>query len=166
MPEQQTLTVHVCLLSDDETWEGCCSGLHPAFEEPKNPAVFMTSFACICACKHTHTHSYPNCCLSPAGWENRLPEGISHPLASSHLFCCCFPSSSLSLLLDFLHLIACVFYFAFFVFYGLFSYPLFCWVCLVFLLFFPIPQCQLCSTRRCVENNGRKWRENCGSEDK
>ncbi len=26
---------------------------------------------------HTLTHSDPNCCLSPAGWKNKLPEGIS-----------------------------------------------------------------------------------------
>lgn len=165
MPEQQNLTVHVCLLSDDETWEGCCSGLHPAFQEPKNPAVFMTSFACMRACKHTHTVILIAVSLLQGEKIGYLKASLTHllpPTCSAAVF----PPSSLSLLLDFLHVIACVFYFAFFVFYGLFSYPLLCWVCLVFLLFFPLPQCQLCSTRRCVENNGRKWRENCGSEDK
>lgn len=32
------------------------------------------------------THSDSNCCLTPAGWGNRLPEGISHPGSFPHAF--------------------------------------------------------------------------------
>ncbi len=58
---------------------------------------------------HTHTHSDPNCCLSPAGWDNRLPEGIFLPLVSSHFFFFCYIPSLSSL--SFSHLLASHFLF-------------------------------------------------------
>lgn len=58
----------VCVLSDDETWVEFSSGLLPTHQK--------TPKTCCLYDKH-HTHSDPNCCLSPAGRENRLPEGIA-----------------------------------------------------------------------------------------
>lgn len=39
------------------------------------------------------THRDSNCCLSPAGWGNRLPEGISQPASFPHAFSCALRAS-------------------------------------------------------------------------
>lgn len=69
------LWVLLYVLKDNKTEGRCSNAFHPRWEKLQNPAVFMTSWRCSHSLKHKRT--YPNCRLSPAGWENRLPEGIS-----------------------------------------------------------------------------------------
>lgn len=71
--------VNECVLSDDETRVGCSTGLLPTFQKTRKPC---------CLHDKRHTHSGPNCCLSPAEWENRLPLSLAifPPCSSSAAF--------------------------------------------------------------------------------
>lgn len=71
--------VNECVLSDDETRVGCSTGLLPTFQKTRKPR---------CLHDKRHTHSGPNCCLSPAEWENRLPLSLAifPPCSSSAAF--------------------------------------------------------------------------------
>lgn len=161
------MSVRVCVLSDDETRLGCCSGLLTTFQKTQKPCCLHDKPP------NTHTDIHTATLIAVSLLQGQkigyLKAFLSYSFPPTSSFAA-FPVFPPSLLLILLHLIPCflsscliTLLFSGHIWYSLL--PLVCSVCLSFCCISLLPHYLLSSTGRFIEKDARKEGETSEQED-